>query len=105
MNGVRCLHCGALLLSDDRLEKFGGRMASGNSMLAKCTLECPKCKRRFGFVMACDPSGLVVLLLPSAKTKQRFDELKEMLEDGLTIATIAAIVNNAKKPQYISFLQ
>jgi phage FluMu protein Com len=105
MNGIRCLHCGTLLFSDDRLEKLGGRMASGNPMMAKCTIECPKCKRRLGFILACDPSGLVILLLPPEKTKRRFNELREMLEGGLTIATIAAIVNNAKKPQYISFLQ
>jgi len=105
MNGVRCLHCGALLFSDDRLEKVGGRMVNGNPMMAKCTIECPKCKRRLGFILACDPSGLVVLLLPPGKTMQRFNELKQMLEEGLSIATIAVIVNNAKEPQYTSFLQ
>jgi hypothetical protein len=104
MNDVRCLHCGTLLLSDDCLEKLGDKIADGNFSMTKCIIDCPKCKKRFGFVMACDPSGLVVLLLPPEKIEQGFNELRQMLEEGLSIATIAAIINNTKKPQYISFL-
>jgi hypothetical protein len=55
-------------------------------------------------VIACDLTGLVALLVPPEKTEQCFAELKQMLEEGFSIATIAVIINNAKKPQYISFL-
>jgi len=104
MNGVHCLRCGTLLLSSDCLDQIRDKIADENFSMAELILDCPKCQSRFGLVMACDPTGLVVLLVQPEKTEQCFAELKQMLEGGLSIATIAGIVNKAKKPQYISFL-
>jgi hypothetical protein len=104
MNDVHCLRCGTLLLSSDCLEQIHEKIADENFSMAKLIVDCPKCRSRFGVVIACDLTGLVALLVPPEKTEQCFAELKQMLEEGFSIATIAVIINNAKKPQYISFL-
>ena len=105
MKDICCLRCGTLLLSSNCLEQICEKIADENFSMAELIVDCSKCRSRFGVVMACDQTGLVVLLVPPEKTEQGFAELKQMLEEGLSIATIASIINNAKKPQYISFLQ
>jgi len=104
MKDIRCLQCGTLLISDDCLKKLYEKITDEDFSMAELIVDCPKCRSRFGVVIACDSTGLVVLLVPPEKIEQGFAELKQMLEGGLSIATIAAIINNAKKPQYISFL-
>ena len=101
MSGVRCPRCGTLLLSDDCLEQIYEKLAGEGFGLTECIIDCPKCRGRFGMVVACGRTGLVALLTPPEETEQCFAELKQMLEEGLSLTTIAAIISNAKKPQYI----
>jgi hypothetical protein len=89
-----------LLLSDDCLEQIYEKLAGEGFGLAEGIIDCPKCRGRFGMVVACGRTGLVALLTPPEKTEQCFAELKQMLEEGLSLTTIAAIISNAKKPQY-----
>jgi DNA-directed RNA polymerase subunit RPC12/RpoP len=104
-NDVRCPRCGTLLLSSDCLEQIRDKIADENLGMAKCILACPKCQSKFGVVMACDQTGLVVLLVSPQKTEKCFNELRRILQEGLTIAAISQIVNNSRKPtSYISFL-
>jgi hypothetical protein len=102
MNDVRCLRCGTLLISGDCLKQIHEKIADENFSIAELVVDCPKCQRGFGLVMACDSTGLIVLLVPPEKTKKCFNELRQMLEGGLTITTIAEITSNAKKSEYIS---
>jgi len=105
MNDVRCFRCGTLLISGDCLEQIRDKIADENLSMAKCILDCPKCQSKSGVVMACDQTGLVVLLLSPEKTEKCFNELRRMLQGGLTIAAISQLVNNSRKPtSYISFL-
>jgi hypothetical protein len=51
-----------------------------------------------------DPVGLMILFVPPSKMHQCLNELKQMLQGGLSIAAISQIINNARKPEYVNFL-
>ena len=105
MKDIQCLKCGALLFSGDCIQKLCEKIVVEDDFsLAKFVATCPDCGAQFGVVVASDSVGLMVLFVPPSKTHQCFEELKQMLKEGLSIAVISQIVNNSKKPEYINFL-
>jgi len=104
MKDIRCLRCGTLLLSGDCLRELHEKIADEDFSLAECVVECPKCQSKFGVVIASDSTGLAILLVSPEKTEQCLNEIKQMLQGGLSIAAISQIVNNTRKPEYINFL-
>jgi len=102
---IRCLKCGSLILSDDFVEKLCRKIVSKNDFsLAEFVTDCPRCHSQIGVVLASDSIALMILYVPPDKTKQCLRELKQMLEEGLSIATIASIINESRKPEYVNFL-
>ena len=105
MKDIRCLRCGTLLLGGDCIRELCKKIAvEDNFSLAEFIVVCPNCGSKFGIVVASDSTGLMILFVPPSKIHQCFNELKQLSKDGLSIAVISQIVNNARKPQYISFL-
>ena len=105
MKDIRCLRCGTLLLVGDCIRELCKKIAvDDNFSLAEFIVDCPNCGSKFGIVIALDSVGLMILFVPPEKARQCFNELKQLFKEGLSIAVISQIVNNARKPQYISFL-
>jgi phage FluMu protein Com len=104
MNDLRCPKCGALLLSADCLQELCNKIFDGNISVAKFIIKCEKCRTKYGVVMAIDSTAAIVLVLPPEKIKECLAELTQLLNAGITIATIALIMDNTKASQYISFL-
>jgi hypothetical protein len=105
MKDIQCLKCGTLLLSGGCIQELCEKIAVKDDFsLAEFIVGCPNCSAQFGVVVASDSVGLMILFVPPSKTHQCFEELEQMLKEGLSIAAISQIVNNARKPQYISFL-
>jgi len=102
---IQCLKCGTLLFSGDCIQKLCEKIVVEDDFsLAEFVATCPNCGAQFGIVVASDSVGLMVLFVPPSKMHQCFNELKQMLQGGLSIAAISSIVNNSKKPEYINFL-
>jgi len=105
MKDILCLKCRTLLLSGIVLEELREKIRDDKYSLAWCVVNCKNCSCRYGVVMASDSQMTMVLLVPPQRTNECFNELQQMLEQGLSIAAIADIINNSKKPtSYISFL-
>jgi len=101
---IRCLKCGTLLVSGDLMQALREKIADDEFSLGGFVVTCPKCFSQFGVVVASDSQMTMVLLVPPEKTNECFLELKEMLQQGLSLAVISQMINNSRKPQYISFL-
>jgi hypothetical protein len=104
MNDLRCLKCGIIVVGGEALQELCDKITDEKGGLAKFMVKCPKCKSKFGVVVGTDFTGAIVLMTPPERTNDCLIELKEMLETGLTVVAIAAIVNHAKASEYISFL-
>jgi len=104
MRDIRCLKCGTLLLSGTVMEKLCDKIRDDKYSLAWCVVNCKKCFRLYGVVVASDSQMTMVLVVPPQRTNECFNELQQMLEQGLSIAAISDIVNYSKKPEYVNFL-
>jgi hypothetical protein len=105
MKDIQCLKCGALLFSGDCIQKLCEKIVVEDDFsLAKFVATCSNCGSQFGIVVASDSVGLMVLFVPPSKMHQCFNELKQMLQGGLSIAAISQIINHTRKPEYINFL-
>jgi hypothetical protein len=105
MKDIQCLRCGTLLLGGGCIQELCEKIAvEDNFSLAEFIVDCPNCGSKFGIVIALDSVGLMVLFVPPSKMHQCFNELKQMLQGGLSIAAISQIVNNTRKPTYVNFL-
>jgi len=105
MEDIRCLKCGALLVSGYCIQKLCEEIeVEGNFSLAELVATCPDCGSKFGIVVASDSTGLMILYVLPEKAHQCLNDLKQMLQGGLSIAAISQVINNARKPEYIAFL-
>lgn len=105
MKDIQCLRCGTLLLGGGCIQELCEKIAvKDDSSLAEFIVGCPNCSAQFGIVVASDGVGLMILFVPPEKARQCVNELKQLFKEGLSIAVISQILNNARKPQYISFL-
>lgn len=105
MKDVQCLKCGTLLLGGGCIQELCEKIAvKDDSSLAEFIVDCPNCGSKFGIVVASDSVDLMILYVPPEKARKCLNELRQLFKEGLSIAVISQIVNNARKPQYISFL-
>ena len=104
MNDLRCLKCGIIVVGGEALQELCDKITDEKGGLAKLMVKCPKCKSKFGVVLGADFTGAIVLVTPPEKVNECLEEMRQMLEAGLTVVAIAAVVNSAKASEYISFL-
>jgi hypothetical protein len=105
MKDIQCLKCGTLLFSGDCIQELCEKIVVEDDFsLAEFVATCTNCSAQFGIVVASDSVGLMILFVSPSKIHQCFNELKQMLQGGLSIAAISQIINNARKPEYVSFL-